>query len=434
MARRILRDDRYYPDVVTDQRSSYERDRDRIVYSSAFRRLAGITQVVSVTDGHTYHNRLTHTIKVAQIARRLAEYAIKNNQDVSREVGIDPDVVETAALSHDLGHPPFGHVGEEELNNLVESNGNKGGFEGNAQSFRTVTKMAVRFREPRDGLNLTRASLRAVLKYPWLRVATDPKKSKKWGAYKEDKEAFAFATAGKPREEKSAEAELMDWADDVAYSVHDLEDFYRAGLIPWSFLKLSSEEIDNIVNVAVGKWWNPPSNARIRLERAADRILDILPLSLIRPYEGERVQRFEMRWWTSRLIDRFFFSITPRRPTRSNGRTVEIEGNAEDEVRFLKAITWKYVITNTGLAAQQAGQRQIIKELYEILFEIAKKRRQMKAYPSRFREQLDQNITKELRARLVADTIASLTEHECIVLHKRLTGDSVGAFFDPITL
>ncbi len=105
---------RRHNDVRGDQRSAFARDRDRIIYSSAFRRLAGVTQVVAAGEGHMFHNRLTHTIKVAQIGRRLAEHLLsdESQRPLALELGINPEVVEAACLAHDLGHPPFGHVGE----------------------------------------------------------------------------------------------------------------------------------------------------------------------------------------------------------------------------------------------------------------------------------------------------------------------------------
>jgi dGTPase len=218
-----------------DRRSPGRRDRDRILYSSALRRLSGITQVVSPTENHPIHNRLTHTLEVAQIGRSIAEELLRDegNRDLAAKLGgLDPEVVEAAALAHDLGHPPFGHVTEMELDELIKKQSVADGFEGNAQSFRIVTKLAVRYPDI-NGLNLTRATLCAILKYPWMRGTTG-EKAEKWGAYGTEIEQLAWARELMPScsEIKSLEAEIMDWADDVAYAVHDMEDFFRAGLIP----------------------------------------------------------------------------------------------------------------------------------------------------------------------------------------------------------
>jgi dGTPase len=145
-------------EIQQPSRSAFERDRDRILYSEPFRRLAGVTQVVHAAEGHAFHNRLTHSLKVAQFGRRITQRFLAHQPALASF--LNADVVETACLAHDLGHPPFGHVGEEELNRSLTSDyGVADGYEGNAQSFRIVTKLAVRS-DKHEGLNLTRASLR----------------------------------------------------------------------------------------------------------------------------------------------------------------------------------------------------------------------------------------------------------------------------------
>lgn len=211
-------------------RTETQRDRDRILYSSAFNRLAGITQVASSAPGASFHNRLTHSFKVAQVARRLAERLKVEEADVDLVQELDVDATEAAALGHDLGHPPFGHLAEEILAEVMLD---AGGFEGNAQSFRIVCRLAMRDPE-HPGLNLTPVTLNGMLKYPWLagEHPTDPI-SRKCGAYWSDREQFRAAQGASTVRpgRRTLEAELMDWSDDVTYAVHDLEDFYqrRAG-------------------------------------------------------------------------------------------------------------------------------------------------------------------------------------------------------------
>jgi dGTPase len=190
-----------------------------------------LTQVVRAGEADVFHTRQQHTIKVAQVGRPLAQNCIKKQPSLAHALGIDPEVVEAACLAHDLGHPPFGHVGENILHVEVARH-DADGFEGNAQSFRIITKLAVRFDEC-AGLDLTRATLAACLKYPWFRKPGSPDRSKKWGAYKSEQDDFKFARELFNHSGKTAEAELMDWADDIAYSVHDLEDFHRCGVLPW---------------------------------------------------------------------------------------------------------------------------------------------------------------------------------------------------------
>jgi len=222
------------PEPAGQQRTPFQRDRDRVIHSSALRRLANVTQVVDPGEGYVFHNRLTHTLKVAQIARRLAEKLARDERAAAALGGIDPEVVEAAALAHDLGHPPFGHIAEKELDLLLRSDPYQvfDGYEGNAQSFRIVTALATRSKD-HAGLNLTRATLNALLKYPWHREPSG-KKNKKWGYYHHTELAeFQWVRDGQTGDErKSVEAEIMDWSDDIAYAVHDLEDFYRAGFAP----------------------------------------------------------------------------------------------------------------------------------------------------------------------------------------------------------
>ncbi len=261
-----------------DQREAFERDRDRILYCSAFRRLAGVAQVVRVGEEDVFHTRLTHSLKVAQIGRRLAQLRIKKQRKLCGQLGVHPEVVEAACLAHDLGHPPFGHRGEDVLNDLlVLKNGDEDGYNGNAQALRIVTKLAVRF-DDYDGLNLTRATLAAILKYPWMRGGiSEPRSS--WSVYSTEQAEFDFARDGTIGEAKTAEAELMDWADDIAYSVHDLEDFHRCRLIPWHLVFKEGTHRDKLIDHAINKWKDAPSDADNLLRNALERLVrEFLPL------------------------------------------------------------------------------------------------------------------------------------------------------------
>jgi dGTPase len=229
-------EDRFFPELAADSRSPAQRDRDRILYSGAFARLAEITQVVSPEKGYVFHNRLTHSLKVGQIARRLAEYFNRDQAAVVDQLGgLDPDTAEAAGLAHDLGHPPFGHIAEEELHELVSHSGLRDGYEGNAQSFRIVTRLASS--DARDlkqrsiaGLNLTRTTLDGILKYPW--PSEDKDYPSKWGFYQGETDVFEWVRKGKKPRKRSPAAEIMDWADDITFAIHDLLDFYCAGKIP----------------------------------------------------------------------------------------------------------------------------------------------------------------------------------------------------------
>lgn len=409
-----------------DQRKPFEVDRDRIQYSSAFHRLAGVTQIVRAGEAGIFHTRQQHTYKVAQIGRRLTQYCITSEARLAKKFGLDPEIVEAACLAHDLGHPPFGHAGESALNALVEEKHDHDGFEGNAQTFRVITKLAVRF-PIYDGLNLTRATLAACVKYPWFRDKGDSGKNQKWGAYRLDRDDFEFAREGCTADTQTLEAALMDWSDDIAYSVHDLEDFHRVGAIPWSAI-LSGGSKDDIVKKTLGKWYGAPRNAETTLAKAFDKLLikTVLPVFgplLNVPYEGLKEQRFALRNFTSFLISRFLQS------TKLTEAGLSVDQLIQAEVRILKQITGQFVISNPSLVAQQHGQKHIIKGVFNALFDNSESS-YPKFLPAKMRYIWE--LSEGHKARFAADCIASMTEAELIALHQRLTGSAAGSVLDPI--
>jgi dGTPase len=428
--------------VGQDQRLPFERDRDRILYSSAFHRLAGITQIVRAGELDIFHTRQQHTYKVAQIGRRLAQDRIRKQPEEAALHGLDTEAVEAACLAHDLGHPPFGHAAETELDRIVRNPAHVGcdpldaapdGYEGNAQTFRILTKLAVRYSKDNPGLDLTRATLAATLKYPWLRDFSDNKKTSKWSAYASEAREFAWAREHCHGDHKSAEAELMDWADDIAYSVHDLEDFHRVGIIPWSEI-VSPESKDNIIQGALTGWKKDPSypaDATRRLTEALDRVtrkLVLFPSVTKEVYNGAREQRRQLRNFTSQLIGNYVRAITLTKD--SLGPAVSITLEAEDEVRLLKHFARHYVISLPALHAQQYGQKRIVRDLFKIFLEEGKAGN-FKLFPARLRYIWEDNC-EDKPARLAADCVASLTENEAYQLHRRLTGFESGLVLDPI--
>ena len=196
-------------------RSAFERDRARVLHSSALRRLGAKTQVVAPFSDDFVRTRLTHSLEVAQVGRELGA-----------ALGCDPNVVDTACLSHDLGHPPFGHNGEKVLDQLADE---CGGFEGNAQTLRLLTRLETKtFRAngASAGLNLTRATLDATIKYPWTRpeapLTREGRPTRKFGVYADDEPVYRWVRDGREDCATLLETQGMDLADDVGYSVHDV--------------------------------------------------------------------------------------------------------------------------------------------------------------------------------------------------------------------
>jgi dGTPase len=439
------RHDRRWGDGPADQRDAFQRDRDRILYSTALRRLAGITQVVGAAEGHIFHNRLTHTLEVAQLARRLAEKLRDGQGELAATIGgIEPEVAEAAALAHDLGHPPFGHVAESELNRIITGELDvRDGFEGNAQTFRVVTKLSIRHLD-HPGQNLTRATLNAVLKYPWFRGRSGWKR-KKYGAYSAERTDFHFARANQPRAarlEKSAEAEIMDWADDIAYAVHDVEDFYRAGFIPLDrLMDADDDELQRFIQGTFYRWklekFRPVRNhTDPQLRKSFTNLMEQLRFTqrIAEPYTGTREQRARLRSLTSLLISGYVQAISLREPNKANPRTVTIKREAEREITMLKQLTWFYVIQRPSLAVQQRGQKRVVGDLFHIFFEATESVASRDMLPIGARQFLEDTLKRTqdhdvqaLRARVAADVVCSLSEQQGIALHQRLTGVDPGS-------
>jgi dGTPase len=416
-----------------DDRNDFQRDRDIILYSSALQRLSTTTQVVSGESGYVFHNRLTHTLQVAQVGRRLAEKLLKRQKELSEQHAVDPDVVEAACLAHDLGHPPFGHLAELELNNLVRRSRSVQGFEGNAQSFRIVNALAFRS-EKFQGLNLTKRTLRAILKYPWTYSGRPRGKPNKWGAYNSEVEHFqaAVGRAGQGPYARSAEAELMDWADDLTYAIHDAEDFYRAGLIPLHLLRPAlysgapnlGERERFLQYVANNRTRIPELNGTsdAELSEILEDILESFFL-LSAPYQGTREDRGKLRSFTSQLVNRYINGITLI-PTAKDGGVVAAEPNYKKEIALLKQLTWHYVIDAPGLALQQHAQRRIIVSLYDVFLNEAQKRAPSSLLPPYYQERLGsgRRDSADRPERVVIDLIAGMTESRAILTYRKLNG------------
>jgi len=426
---------RHSKDKPPDNRAEGERDRDRILYSSAYRRLGGVTQVVwAREEGHLFHNRLTHSAKVAQLGQRIAqklEREAKKSTTLRRTVvalgGLDPNVAEAAGLGHDLGHPPFGHIAEDALKAHIRAEGVPDGFEGNAQTFRIVTKLAAHD-EDMPGLNLTWATLNALLKYPKMADGV----AEKYGAYSTEQEDFDWARQGLglAPEERSLEAQIMDWSDDIAYAVHDLEDFFRAGLIPMAMFD-TVHDLRSVWDAVEGKWHSEWGDLPLKRdqEEVFGTVVVLFPAH--GPWHATRTERARLRSYTSSRIGQ----LVGRTSLTAQG--LDVARSARIEAEFLKQLTREYVINGPMLTTQQAGQIRLVEQLYAMLRD-ALKTGNAKVFPAHAAEEvaeaLEEPENKELGCRAAADVISGLTEAQAVHLYQRLAGVDFGPLLDPAVL
>ncbi len=400
-------------------RTAFQRDRARVLHSAALRRLAGKTQVVAPGESArawdaSPRTRLTHSLECAQVGRELGA-----------ALGCDADLVEVACLAHDLGHPPFGHNGEQALDEVA---GPCGGFEGNAQSLRLLTRLEPKRFVPDPatgelvsvGLNLTRAALDAATKYPWPRGGhpTDPD-SRKFGVYADDVPVYRWLREGAPAHRQSFEAQVMDWADDVAYSVHDVEDGLHAGHLDPRVL-LAEPERREVFAVAGGRY--APGAAPDELAEALDRLLgqEWWPHG----YDGSAVSQARLKDATSQLIGRFCLAAEaatrtaygPGRLTRYRAELV-VPRETRLECAVLKAVADRYVMQREDQEKLRAEQRVVIAELAEALVAGAPE-----GLDPQFRALWTEAGDDAGRLRAVVDQIAALTDGSARSLHARLTG------------
>jgi len=420
-------------------RTPGQRDRDRILYCSGFHRLAYVTQVTAPEGGHAFHNRLTHSLKVAQVGRRNAERLLRlaSKGKLARPAAdlvklLDPDSVEASCLAHDLGHPPFGHIAEHALNEQARKAVTSGfdAFEGNAQSFRIVTGLAVRNKE--WGLDLSRRTLDGLLKYPWpYSNDTTNKAHRKWGYYGDDADAFNFVKKGvaeKISGTRSLAAEIMDWADDLTYAVHDLDDFFRAGLIPLHLLGElgSASEMDTLGELfREAKEAEPASFPDYDIAELVAAVTSALGLygPQVR-YEHTRGNRAVMREFGSKLITRYLQAFQLEVDGVSGLPCLWIDPDCRVEVEALKTLVRVYVIRRPGLAVVQHGQDQLIRRLFDRYYAASDPGEEGdgRLFPPGARERLATARSTEERARIVIDLIAGLTEDAAVKLDQRLSG------------
>lgn len=400
-------------------RSPFERDRARVLHSAALRRLGAKTQVVDPDTDDFVRTRLTHSLEVAQIGRELG-----------RMLGCDPDVVDTACLSHDLGHPPFGHNGESALDRLAAD---AGGFEGNAQTLRLLTRLepkVMRHDGGPAGLNLTRAALDASCKYPWTRqdapARPDGKPNRKFGVYSDDLPVFHWfregtQEAGTAPTQKCLEAQVMDLADDISYSVHDVEDAVFGGHLQLDDLKdpKARQEVFNKT-----RHWYLPQAQDQDLDAALTRLES---LNRWLPYmTGSRSSMAAFKALTSKLIGRFAASamvatreVYGDQPLTRYQAQLVVPPETQEEIAILKGIATAFVMTPRDAGAKNQNQQEILEFLVQALYD--NPHYLEPAFAADLQEVSRHDDTARLR--LVIDQVACLTDRSALALYKRITGN-----------
>ncbi|BCB84365.1 deoxyguanosinetriphosphate triphosphohydrolase [Phytohabitans suffuscus] len=407
----MIEAERFVPEPRKDTghgRSPFERDRARVLHSAAFRRLATKTQVHTAGSDDFLRTRLTHSLEVAQIAREMGA-----------RLGCDPDVVDVAGLAHDLGHPPFGHNGEEALDAVARP---CGGFEGNAQTLRVLTRLEAKV--DGAGLNLTRASLDATCKYPWPRQAG----RRKFGVYADDREIFDWVRAGAQGEARCLEAQVMDWADDVAYSVHDVEDGVHGGYIALDRLMADAGERAALCADVAASY---SAESAGDLAEVLGGLLADPALAPLAAYDGSYRAQAALKGATSVQIGRFVataveatkaeYEIDPAKagagPLRGYAADLVVPRLIRAQCALLKGMALRYVMRRDGAELSYERQREILTEL-------------VRALAARGSDGLDPIFAPLWKAapddasrlRVVIDQVASLTDPAAVAWHQRLSG------------
>jgi dGTPase len=391
-----------------ERRTEFARDRARVLHSSALRRLGAKTQVLEPAGGDFARTRLTHSLEVAQVGREMAA-----------ELGVSPDVVDMACLAHDLGHPPFGHNGERALSEWAAD---IGGFEGNAQTLRLLTRLEPKVFDVTGasvGLNLTRAALDATCKYPWtLAEAIEASGSNaKFGVYDDDLEVFGWMRDGAPRFIKSIEAQVMDFADDVAYSVHDFEDAVVSGFIKLDEVSSPAQKPFLIAQIVD---WSKGSVSSDEIEAALSRLM--ANQYWLKDFDGTVARLGTLKNLTSALIGSFVGRVTDAtiqgnassNLTRFSATVFETrEVNAE--IAVLKGLVSAFLMSHESRRPFYEWQRALLKELADALLERNGSWLDVVNQTAWMHAQ-----TPAQQKRVIVDQIASLTDQSALTLHDKL--------------
>ena len=379
--------------LAPDSRGDFARDRARVLHSAALRRLADKTQVVGPRDGDTPRTRLTHSLEVAQISRGIGE-----------GLGLNPDLCEMAGLTHDIGHPPYGHNGEVALDEVAPC-----GFEGNAQTLRILARLEpkVLIDGTSFGLNLTRASLDAAVKYPLTRTNADGSVNRKYSAYDEDAAVLAWVREGHTDGAPPMEAQVMDFSDDIAYSVHDVEDGIVSGRVSlrvlWDFVELAA-----LAQKGAAAFGGDADS----LVDAADRLRALPAIAAASEFDYSLGAWAGLKALTSQLVGRYVGAVTRASLEENEGITLGrqhgrlvVPPDVEAEVRLLKTVAVLYVMDQPAHQARQDRQRDRIYRVHEYLRAGAPG-----SLDTMFQAWFNAAETDLERERVIVDQIASMTE------------------------
>ena len=412
------------PHSNRDARSGFERDRSRVIHSAAFRRLQGKTQVFTTGESDFFRTRLTHSLEVAQIGKGLA-----------LRLGADTDLVEAICLLHDIGHPPFGHAGESELKDLMQPHG---GFEANAQNIRLFTQLE-RKHEDYHGLNLTRAVVDGQLKYKNQYtgiekkfVYADSSYWVNWASY-EAKRSVAYGKAS----EKSFECQIMDWADDIAYAIHDLEDSIHARYIDASTFRRDDPRIKTAIARTKADIAETYPNATIHVERIyldlICRLYNLNPnLDPKAASTSPRENRVLRKQMTSELIGRYIDAAlrTKKRNISAQFKSyryaydVHVPIQQRIEITLLKNIMIYCVFLAPQILTLEEKGRFVIRQLFHKFMEYPKLLPEDWTVP-------DIDLRNELaKARLVSDYISGMTDNYAQQTYAKLFLPHYGSISD----
>ncbi|MBD3374696.1 dNTP triphosphohydrolase [candidate division KSB1 bacterium] len=399
-----------------DMRTPFQKDRDRIIYTSAFRRLQAKTQVFMSGEYDFYRTRLTHSLEVAQIGRSLCYYLQQSSDDLNIECYIDSDLVEAICLAHDLGHPPFGHAGEKTLNSLMRS---YGGFEGNAQTLRILTETIYSDQAGRKGMNPTRAFMDGILKYKAL--FSDFEHPDNHFLYDDQESLRDFVFGSKPVPEdltttealntfRSVECQIMDWADDTAYSINDIVDGISAGF-------LHSDLIQR---------WAATKSLNAHQSHIVEQLLVSISEQRANRYFASRIGEFiravRLTPWSnflSELSQRYCYRLF-------------IEPDIQDEARLYKKLSVDLVFHSPQIYQLEFKEDNILRQLFKAYEEqyIKNTKPAMKLLPAQYEFLVTNEPDPVIRARIICDHLASMTDGFAIRTYKRLYDPDFGSIVD----